>query len=220
MSIYKRFFVFLLFLLGIVILTGCTKSPAEKIYETLEAVVAEEQVFEEQQDPLVELEAKENKLYNEILTLGLKELDKIVELSEEASIITEQRKELIEKERDSIQASKKTFQSIRPLIEKLDNEEARKLADELYETMMKRYEQHEELYANYIKGIELDNELYTLLQKEDLSYEELEEQVGKINDAYNIVRAANEKFNEETKKYNEIKPEFYEAAGMDIEASK
>lgn len=220
MSIYKRFFVFLLFLLGIVILSGCTKSPAEKIYETLEDVVAEEQDFEEQQEPLVELVNKEKELYDQILALGMKEFDKIVELSKEASSLADQRKELMHKEEESIQASKKTFQSIHPLIEKLEDGEAKKLAEELYETMMNRYEHYEDLYDNYINGIELDKELYAMLQKEDLSYEELEKQIEKMNEAYEKVDQANEKFNEETKKYNEIKPEFYEAAGLDIEESK
>lgn len=220
MSINKRFFVFLSFLFGIVILTGCTKSPAEKIYETLEEVVAEEQGFEEQQEPLAELVNKESKLYDQILALGMKEFDQIVELSKEASSFADQRMERMQQEEKSIQASKKTFQSIHPLIEKLDNEEARKLADKLYETMMNRYEHYEKLYANYVQGIEYDKELYTLLQKEDLSYEEMEAQIEKINAAYGKVDQANGKFNEETKKYNEIKPEFYEAAGLDIEASK
>lgn len=220
MSIYKRFLVFLLFLLGIVILSGCTKSPAEKIYETLEDVVAKEQDFEEQQEPLVELVNKEKDLYDQILALGMKEFDKIVELSKEASSLADQRKELMHKEEESIQASKKTFQSIYPLIEKLEDDEAKKLAEELYETMMNRYEHYEDLSDNYIKGIELDKELYAMLQKEDLSYEELEKQIEKMNEAYEKVDQANEKFNEETKKYNEIKPEFYKAAGLDIEESK
>lgn len=220
MSIYKRVSVILLFLLGIVILTGCTKSPAEKIYETLEAVVAEEQGFEEQQKPLAELVNKENKLYDQILALGMKEFDQIVELSKEASGIADQRMERLQQEEVSIQASKKTFQSIHPLIEKLDDEEAEKLAEELYGTMMNRYEHYEELYDNYTTGIELDKELYTMLQKEDLSYEELEKQIEKRNEVYGKGDQANKKFNEETKKYNEIKPEFYQAAGLDIEDSK
>ena len=58
----KKFFAVLFFLLVLAVLTGCTKSPAEKIYEILEKVVAQEQVFEKQQEPIMELEQKADDL--------------------------------------------------------------------------------------------------------------------------------------------------------------
>ena len=83
--------------------------------------------------------------------------------------------------------------------------------------MTDRYKFHDELYEHYKKGLQLDKELYTMFQKEDLTYEKLEQQIEKINEAYQKVLEANEKFNEETKKYNELKIEFYKAAGINIE---
>ncbi len=212
----KKFFAVLFFLLVLAVLTGCTKSPAEKIYDILEKVVAQEQVFEEQQEPIMELEQKENDLYDQIIKLGMKEFDKIVELSKEGLEIVDKREGHIEKERDSIQASKKEFENIRSLIDKLEDADAKELGNSLYETMMNRYKYHDELYEHYKKGIKLDRELYKMFQDEELSYEELEQQIEKINGAYQKVLEANEKFNEETKKYNEMKIEFYKAAGLSI----
>lgn len=215
----KRSFIPLFFLLVAMFLAlaGCTRSPEEKIYQILESVVAQEEKFEEQQKPLAELEKKDHELYEQIMQLGMKEFNKIVELSEEGLKIVEERQAHIEKERESIEDSKKQFQDIRPLIDKLEDKKAAELGEKLYKTMTDRYKFHDELYEHYKKGLQLDKELYTMFQKEDLTYEKLEQQIEKINEAYQKVLEANEKFNEETKKYNELKIEFYKAAGINIE---
>ncbi|MCS0543110.1 YkyA family protein, partial [Aeromonas veronii] len=76
-------------------------TPEEQIYETLEKVVAVEKDFEEQQNPLVELEKKEKELYDEILTLGMKEFDQIVSLSKDALAIVGDRETRINNEQKS-----------------------------------------------------------------------------------------------------------------------
>jgi ABC-type siderophore export system fused ATPase/permease subunit len=50
------------------LLSACTgQSAQEKIYDHLEKAVTLEDAFSEQQQPLVDLENKEQKLYNEII---------------------------------------------------------------------------------------------------------------------------------------------------------
>lgn len=205
--------------MGSLILSGCLKtSSVDDIHALLESVVELEQQFEEQQDPLVELEKEEKEIYSEIIALGMKEFDKIVSLSNEALEIVEKRKEHMELEEESIQASKTEFEKLQPLIDELNDEELVKKANELQVTMLERYKTHETLYENYQKGLEYDTELYQMFQKEDLSLEQLEAQITKINDTYKIVLESNKSFNDHTKKYNDIKFEFYEKAG--IEASE
>lgn len=219
MSNFKRFRPNFIWVLGIVFLTGCFNSttPQQEIYEVLETVVAKEEPFEKQQDPLVELEKNENELYNKIISLGMKEYDQIVKLSDEALAAAEKRKVHMEKEEESIQASKEEFKKVDPLIDKLEDGEMKKTAEQLYDTMMTRYKIHDEIHTNYIQGLKYDEELYKLFQKKDVSATELENQIKKVNESYKLVLEANEKFNEQTKKYNDQKVKFYQSAGIEIE---
>ncbi|MFE8703712.1 YkyA family protein [Cytobacillus sp. FJAT-54145] len=218
MSIFRKTCLFMVFVIVMLVMTGCLnkQTPTDKIYELLETVVATEKDFEEQQDPLVELERKEKVLYDQIISLGMKEFDQIVKLSDEALAVVEQRKEHIDREKQSITSSKEQFVAIVPFIEELEEEKLREKANALHQTMLERYETHEELYENYSTGIQYDRELYNLFKQEDLSIDELEEQITKINEIYAKVLKANETFNEKTEKYNDIKLEFYKEAGLDI----
>ncbi|WP_019152958.1 YkyA family protein [Robertmurraya massiliosenegalensis] len=205
-------------LLGMLVLSGCLNrtSTTDEMYTVLENVVDLEQDFEQQQEPLVELEREEKEIYSKIIELGMKEFDQIVTLSEEALTIVDKRKEHMDKEEASIQASKQEFEKLVPLMEELEDEEIKTKAKELYEIMQKRFATHDTLYENYINGIEYDKELYQMFQQEELSIDQLEEQITKINDTYKIVLESNEQFNEFTEQYNEIKLQFYTAAGIEI----
>jgi len=214
----KRTILFLLLIIGSIVLAGCfnKSSTVDKIHELLESVVESEQTFEKQQDPLVDLEKQEKEIYGKIITLGMKEYDQIVSLSNEALGIVDKRKEHMQKEEDSIESSKKEFEKLKPLIEELKDAKLKKKATELQDTMLKRYEAHDVLYENYTKGLEYDKELYQMFQKKDLSIDQLEEQIKKINDTYKVVLDSNKSFNEFTQKYNDIKFDFYKVAGIEI----
>lgn len=214
----KRTLLFLLFIISLSVLTGCfnKSSTVEDIHALLESVVDLEKPFEDQQDPLVTLEKQEKEIYSKIIALGMKEFDQIVSLSNEALGIVDQRQEHMQKEEKSIQASKQEFAKLEPLIEKLEDDDLKKKANELNNTMMERYKTHDALYENYMKGLEFDKELYQMFQKEDLSIDQLEGQIQKINDAYKVVLDSNKSFNDYTQQYNDIKFEFYKEAGIEI----
>lgn len=198
-------------------LSGCSSNKTiNDIHALLESVVELEQDFEEQQNPLVDLEKEEQEIYSQIIALGMKEFDQIVTLSNEASAIVDKRKEHMETEEQSIQASRKEFEKLGPLIEKLEDGDLKQKAIELNDTMMERYETHDALYENYIKGLSYDKELYQMFQKEDLSIDQLEEQIEKINETYQFVLESNKSFNSLTEQYNDIKFDFYKAAGVEI----
>ena len=205
----------------LVFLTGCFgPSPQENIYSILENVVTLENQFKEQQDPLLELEKKETALYNEIMGLGMQEFEKVVALSKEAITHVENREKKIEAEYESIMKSKKEFAKVNDEIEKMENEKLAGKAKKLKSTMNDRYDTYEKLYQAYKVSISLDKELYTILQKEELTIEELEAQIKKINDSYNEVMEQNEKFNQLTEEYNSLKTDFYEDAKLNVEESK
>ncbi len=203
----------------IFILSACSgQSAQEKIYEHLEKAVSLEDEFRKQQEPLKKLEEQEQELYNQIIDLSMDEFDQIKKLSKEAAALVEEREEKLKLEKESIDAAKEEFDKIKPLIEDLDEEqaEAKKIAEQLVDTMNKRYNAYQDLYEAYQKALDLDKELYEMLQQKDLTQEELQQQVKSINESYSAVIEANEQFNTYTKEYNELKKQFYEAVGLDV----
>ncbi|WP_026584909.1 YkyA family protein [Bacillus sp. J33] len=222
MSIFSKSRLLLAVTIGTIFLAGCLNKPApeEEIYEVLEKVVSEEKTFEEQQEPLVNLEKKEKELYDKIIALGMKEFDEITKLSDEALSIVEQRKRHMEKEQESIQASKKEFETLSPIIKEIEDEGLQGKSKELYRIMMERYEIHDVLYEDYSEALEYDKELYAMFKKEDLSLEQLEEQISKINDLYDKILESNKQFNEKTKEYNEAKLAFYKEAGLEVKTEE
>ncbi|PFP29815.1 hypothetical protein COJ96_09020 [Bacillus sp. AFS073361] len=208
-------FIFFILVLA-VIFAGCTKekTPEEKMYTVLEKVVTAEKVFEEQQNPLFELEKKEKAIYDHIIELGMKEYDQIVKLSDEALLLVDQRKELMDKETNSIKLSEKEFSKAKKIKDKFEDPSLTKLANEMYETMMKRYEAHEELFTEYNEALKNDKALYEMFKNKNLPLDDLEAQVNKLNETYKRISNANEKFNMLTEQYNDKKLSFYKQAGL------
>ncbi|EKN65550.1 chromosome partitioning protein [Neobacillus bataviensis LMG 21833] len=202
--------------ISVFILSGCVgnKTPAEKMYDVLEDVVAKEKVFEEQQDPLVTLEKKEKRIYDQIIELGMKEYDQIVKLSDEAIQLTDERKKHMEKETKSLKESEQAFKKIADIKDEFDDTEVIKTANELNDVMMQRYQAHEWLYKEYSDALTYDKELYGMFKNKNLPLEDLEAQVNKLNDQYKQVFDANEKFNMLTDQYNDKKQSFYKKAGL------
>jgi hypothetical protein len=209
-----RFFISVIAV--IFIISGCQaeQTSEEKMYDVLEKVVDKEKVFEEQQDPLVKLEEEEKVLYDQIIKLGMKEYDQIVKLADKALTLTEKRKTLMEKETNSIMDSEKEFKKVAVIKDDLDNQELKKLANDLYDTMTKRYEAHEVLYKEYTEALKNDKELYEMFKNKDLPLQDLEAKVVQLNDNYKKVFEANENFNKLTEQYNDKKLAFYKKAGL------
>lgn len=207
-----------MFIITVVIglLSGCGKSVEEEIYTHLENAVSLEAAFEEQQQPLVDLEKKEQGIYEKIIKLGMSEFEQIKLLSQEAIVVVDERETRIEKEKESIDESKEEFLLTKSKVADLENQKVKADAEELIKIMNDRYVSYEQLYNYYKDAIGLDRELYKMFQKEELTLEQLEEQVKKINEMYDNVVKENEKFNTLTDTYNKKKKEFYIAADLNV----
>ncbi|TMW73027.1 YkyA family protein [Alteribacter natronophilus] len=202
------------------VLSGCFgNSAAMDIHEHLENAVEKEQVFQEQQSPLTEAEVREHELYEEMLELS--EVEEIEPLAEEAIESAEERRSIIETEKQSIDDAYSEFQEITGYTEDLE-EEARNAAEDMTAAMDARYEVYQELYEEYLNTIELDIELYNLISQEvvnspDELLEELQGQHDRVNEAYERVNQLNSEFNERTQEYNEAKRTFYQEAELNVE---
>lgn len=211
----------LLFFGIIFILSACSgESVEEKIHTHLEEAVTLEEDFKAQQSEITDLEKQEQEIYKQIIDLGMDELDKIIELSEEAITIINERKEKLDIEKESITKAEEEFQSIESLLDDLEEETVKTKAEEMFQTMINRYNSYEELYNAYTESLEYEKELYTMLQEKELEQETLNEQIAKINESYEEILSANDQFNEHTIAYNELKQEFYEAANINVTYSE
>lgn len=204
-------------ILSILLLAGCSgQSTQEEMYNHLEEAVSLENDFIEQQEPLVELEEEEQSIYQEISQLSMDEFDQITTLADEALASIEERKTILDDERDSIEASKEEFDKIVPLIEDLEDEGLKEQAKAMQGAMEQRYEAYISLYDAYETSLSNDQALYELLKQEDLEEEALSSQIEKVNEQYQKVVEANDNFNNKTDEYNEKKKSFYEQSDLNI----
>jgi hypothetical protein len=211
--------IILALIASVFLLTGCVskEKSAEEIYKVLENVVEAEKEFEEQQEPLLALEKEEKEIYNQIIALGMKQHEEVVKLSDQALSLIEKRRGHLQKEIDSINASKKEFKKTEEIKEKINDPEQKRKMEDLFEIMSNRYKVHKQLSKEYKAALEHDEELYLMLKNESISYDKLETHVMGLNTTYQKVFDANEKFNELTAQYNKKKLEFYKEAGLNLE---
>ncbi|MGD6775546.1 YkyA family protein [Sutcliffiella horikoshii] len=200
------------------VLAGCVngESAEQEIFQTLEEVVELEASFEEQQGPLLELEKEESAIYEEILTLGMKEFDQIVKLSQEGLALVQQKEAAMKNEKESIEAARGQFEEVKTSIESLEDEELKKEAQALYQLMEQRYEAYMTLSNHYMKSMEVEKEMYELFQTEDLTLEQLQVQINDLNEKYEKINEANKSFNDLTDQYNKAKLDFYKKAGLNV----
>ncbi|MGM8211897.1 YkyA family protein [Virgibacillus sp. W0430] len=202
----------------IILLPACgQKNTVDKIYNHLEETVQLEKGFEDQQSHITNLEEKEKELYNEIIELGMQDFEKIVNLSNEAIDTINKRSEKIDLEKESIEASEEEFRKVEKLLSKLEDEEAKKKAQEMYDVMLQRYNAYDKIHRAYKTSLDLEKELYTMLQKEDVEQDALISQITRINESYKNVLEANKQFNEQTVLYNNLKKEFYVLVDVEVE---
>ncbi|WP_261133827.1 YkyA family protein [Bacillus sp. Marseille-Q3570] len=218
----RKFLFFICFCLLIVVASGCTigESASEKIYDHLEKTVSLEAGFAEVQEPLIEAEQKEQQLFNEMLGLSMKEIDQIRKMADEAAGLADSREELINKEKESIEAAYEEFKSVNSLVDELDEEPLKKQADTLVKTMKQRYESYNELNKVYVEALNMDRELYEMMKKEDLAIEDLKSFTEELNKKYEEVLESQDTFNNLTDRYNDEKKAFYKEAGFSTSEEK
>lgn len=192
------------------VLAACSNNKVqEQIFEHLEAAYEAEQLFVLSQEQLLELEEKDIEIYNEIIELDDISEERLQQLTNEALQLVEARKQYLEEERNSIRQSKEHFQNLEPILaEMADGEEKEKL-EQLYKTMMDRYESYDEVYETYMESLYLTESLYEHLQKE-ATYSVINETLNQVNESFEKLFKVNDQFNLLTKQYNRIKTEYYD----------
>ncbi|MDA7026308.1 YkyA family protein [Bacillus sp. CLL-7-23] len=199
------------------LLTGCmSKDPVQTLHESLEKIVELEKPFRKAQKSLKTLEQAEGKLYKKMIKLNMDEFGQMIKLSNQALKQAEKRQGHLNLEKESIEKAKKEFETAQSLVGKIDDQKIKRKAKKLISQMEKRYQAYDQFYKNYQKAIDLDKQLYKLMQNKQLKLQDLEEQLKSINEKYKDVLKQNVAFNDYTTKYNKVRKDFYKNCGFDI----
>ncbi|WLR43291.1 YkyA family protein [Bacillus carboniphilus] len=211
----KRIYVVLL-LCTTMLMSCANDDPAKEIYDIFEQVVAIEKGFQEEQEPRVELEKKENEIYNNLVELGNDQQEQIEELSDKALTNISKREEILQSEIDSIEESKEEFSKVEDKIDEIEEEDQTDQLQKTIDIMNQRYEVHDSLATHYREVLKLEEELYNLFKQEDAAIEEIDDVLQKINGKYKEIIEDNQLFNDYTQQYNEAKMNFYEMIDLQV----
>lgn len=215
---YRKYFKILIVLLTIVLVASCSKekNTSQEIFNHLEKAAELEKGFNNQQQPLVDAEKKEQQLYNQIIALDMSKYNQIVTLSNEALDSIKNREDFLSKEKQSMDQAYQEFLKTKPLIAQLTDKSLKEKANVLYATMVKRYNTYQDLHNAYAASISEDKKLYTMFKDKKLSIENLQKQIDVVNNGYKKINDDKDTFNKYTGKFNKEKKDFYQAAGINI----
>lgn len=208
----KKFVGFILLSIVACTLASCSHDVHDEISVLLDAAFEAEQEFIESQEKLNELEERDMEIYDALMELDAVDEGRLQSLTDEALQNVSERMKLLEEERNSIIQSKEEFQKIEPLIEEVEKDAIKEKLENLFQTMMERYEAYDEVYETYVESLYLTENLYNHL-KNEAAYTVLYETLEEVNRSYEKLFKANDKFNVLTKQYNRLKQEYYDMMG-------
>lgn len=200
-----------IWMMAVLLLLGsCDKLAAEQdVLSTLKKIATYEHNAVDQQKKLNELEQKQNKLYDQIMSYGMKQFTKVEQLSKESLELVEERDKHVEKEYKAIQSANREINAVKKKVSQLHDGDIRRQAILLIDIEKKRYETYGDLYLHYKEMLSLEKDLYILLQNKHATPEQLQRQIDRVNEQYKELIGANEQFNEDTEKYNKAKKRLY-----------
>jgi chromosome segregation ATPase len=201
-----------IWLIAILLLLGsCNKLASEQeVLSAFKKIAVYESDLVEQQEKLNELEQKQNELYDLIMSYGMKQFAKVMQLSKESLKIIEEREKHIEKENRAVQSAKQQIITVKEEIHQLHDENIRRQVNRLVNIAEKCYETYDNLYFHYKEMLSSEKELYILLQNKYVASEQIQQQINRINKQYKEIVSINARFNEYTEKYNKEKKRLYD----------
>lgn len=188
----------------------------EKIYEHLEKTADHEASLQTIREQMAQLESDEHTLYTELIDEPLDDHELIKDYIIEAERLIDERKELLEAEKEQMDLSREEFIKVEELMEQIDEKKVRQSADEMYGIMMHRYELYDEWYESYILRLEREAKMYQLFLEEKIDFEEINKQVESVNETYDKAQIILDQFSEQTESYNNAKRNFYEISSLDV----
>lgn len=197
------------FLMGTLILTGCSADAGEELDGVLQDTHAAEQDYRDVQSQMEELEQQEQGIFESIMALTQDEREQVGTQVEEAVALVDERLELMQTEKDSVESAEEAFAEIDTVIEEAD-EEFKSDLTALKEKMNERFSAHHDFTAQYETLAGLQKELYQLLPDEETDIETLQQKTVEVNEQNTVTEEAVTVFNTHTEEFNEMKNSFIE----------
>ncbi|HSJ37242.1 MAG TPA: YkyA family protein [Planococcus sp. (in: firmicutes)] len=187
------------------LLSACSGPSTE---EQLDAVLKDtfdaEKEYRDTQSQMEELETTEQEKFESIMALTQEQQEDVRTNAEEALASVEERLQLLETEKASMDSAEEAFQDIDSVIE--ESEEG--LKDDLTALktkMHERFDAHKQFAAVYEELAAEQKELYEMLLNEETELQLLQEKTVAINEKNKEVQNAVTAFNEQTEQFNEMK---------------
>ncbi|WP_033541641.1 YkyA family protein [Planococcus sp. CAU13] len=200
------------------LLSACSGPSTEEQLDTvLKDTFEAEKDYRETQSEMENLESTEQEKFETIMALTQEEQDDVKANAEEALASVDQRLELLETEKTSMDSAEEAFQEIDTVIEEADDEEVKTDLTALKTKMHERYDAHEQFAGVYEELAAEQKELYEMLLNEETELEVLQEKTAAVNEKNKEVQNAVTAFNEQTEQFNEMKNNLIEKMNADNE---
>ncbi|WMT27963.1 YkyA family protein [Bacillus aerius] len=202
------------------LLAGCGgQHPLYEMQDAMTKMSEKEASFEKEQGALQSYEKKEQQLYKKMIQTTKDHTKTVSSLSDQALASAEKREEHLKTEKDSMDQSKKEFQSVKEFAGQIKGAEVKEKAEQTVKSIEKRYASYDQLYREYQKALKQDKHLYESLKRKDLGYAELKSKLKTVNRSYSKVRKESKKFNQYTDQLNEYKQALYKTAQKESQNS-
>lgn len=199
----------IVFLAATLFLAGCSANAGEELDSVLQDTYDAEQEYRDTQGQLEELEQQEQGIFESIMALTQEEQAQVAEQSAEAQSIADERLELLQTEKDSLQAAEESFAEVDGVIEDAEEEFQSDLTA-IKEKMNERFAAHDDFAAQYEKLTGLQKELYGMLADEETDISALQAKTAEVNEQNEATKNAVAAFNTHTEEFNELKNSFLE----------
>jgi chromosome segregation ATPase len=186
-------------------LVGCDfgTSADEQLKKVIDELNQMEMDYREAQETVFEYEQQEQQLFNKTMELTKDRQEELAAKVTELKKLLGQRLAFLEKEEASIQEAKKSAMELDKVLDD-DDENNKKMIEQLKSVVNERYELHDAFVYEYKKLTTLQNELYEMLIDNRTGLSRLNELVKEVNVQKEEVQSAISIFNEATTRVNAL----------------
>ena len=187
------------------VLAGCDfgTSVDEQLKKVIDELNHMEVDYREAQETVFQYEQQEQQLFNETMELTKDRQEELAAKVTELKKLLGQRLAFLEKEEASIEEAKKSAMDLDKVLDD-DDENNKKMIEQLKSVVNERYELHDAFVSEYKKLTTLQNELYEMLIDNRTGLSRLNEQVKEVNVQKEEVQSAISIFNEATTRVNAL----------------
>ncbi|MGG0516465.1 YkyA family protein [Bacillus pseudomycoides] len=207
--------------LSVTLLSGCLgQKPEANLYVAFENAAKQEKTMYEDTKKLAELEKQGQELYTQITLEGKENNQVVKEKLDQAVTNINDREKVLEKEKATLENAQNEVKSVDKYIKKLEDKKLQEQAEKVQDMYKNRAESFKKLHDDYKNSLQLEQELYKMLQAKDEKLKSIQEKVKTVNQSYEQIHSDQDRFNTYTNEYNQNKLAFYKQANINIKEGK